>query len=146
MHKVLIAASLLALAACSAGAQTPPQPERGSMRGGMLAGADANHDGAVSRAEFDASRGARFVRMDANRDGALDASERPQWGARAGNGQDAGGAPMRGDANGDNLLSRAEYDAQAARMFARMDANHDGVVSAAELQAMAQARAQRRSQ
>ena len=141
MHKLLIALSLIALSACSAGAQAPPAPGRGA----MLGAADANRDGVVTRAEFSASRGARFSRMDANSDGALDASERPQWGrAQRANGET--GRAMRGDANGDNLISRAEYDAQAARMFDRMDRDHDGAIGAAEMQAMAEARAQRRSQ
>jgi hypothetical protein len=143
MHRLLIAASLVALSACSAGAQSPPAPGRG----GMMAGADANHDGRVTRAEFIASRGGRCARMDANRDGALDASERPQWGRRAqqANAEDAG-RPARGDANGDGLISRAEYDGQAARMFDRLDADHDGAISAAEMQAMREARAQHRAQ
>lgn len=56
------------------------KPARGSragaMRGGMLARADANQDGAIDRAEFRAAALARFDRADANHDGRIDAAER----------------------------------------------------------------------
>ena len=148
MHKLLIAAGLIAIAACSAEAQSPtqtppPLQERGQGRGGLLA-ADANHDGNITRAEFNAARAARFTQMDANHDGSLQDSERPQYGG--GQQASAPGGGMRGDTDHDGVLSRAEYDAQAARMFEHMDADSNGTITTAEMQAMAQRRADRQSQ
>lgn len=48
-----------------------PGPQRG-----MMAGADANKDGKISKAEFNAASDARFARMDANRDGKLSKEDR----------------------------------------------------------------------
>jgi len=135
MHKILIVAGLfLATASGAALAQ-----EHGP--GGMLAAADANHDGNITRAEFDAARGARFTQMDANHDGSLQATERPQWGGgdhAPPAGAPAGGPPpgMRADSNGDGVISRAEFDAQGAAMFTHMDADHNGSISQAEIDAM----------
>ncbi|NWG53914.1 MAG: hypothetical protein HXY28_09360, partial [Hydrogenophilaceae bacterium] len=75
MRTALLALPLaaLALAAVSFAEETPgaPQPRP------PLQAADADGDGAVSRAEFAAAHAARFARMDANNDGVIDASERP---------------------------------------------------------------------
>ncbi|HWK34944.1 hypothetical protein [Sphingomonas sp.] len=45
------------------------------------------------------------------------------------------GHPMRGDANGDGRLTRAEFLAGAEARFARIDTNHDGVLSRDERRA-----------
>lgn len=44
--------------------------------------------------------------------------------------------PMRGDTNGDGVVTRAEFLADAGQRFDRMDANKDGKIDAAERQAM----------
>lgn len=51
---------------------------RGGKRGGkrMMKLADANNDGAISRAEFDAAAKARFAKMDADKSGTITAEER----------------------------------------------------------------------
>lgn len=148
MHKFLIVAAALAAAACGpATAQNdqPPAQAQSEHQGGgggrrMLEAADANHDGSISRAEFNAAHAARFAEMDANHDGSLSQDERPQWGGRRGGGDasatPAANRPNRGDANGDGVISRAEYDAQGAQQFDRMDANHDGNITQDEMQAM----------
>lgn len=89
--------------------------------GGMLALLDANGDGKLSRAEFDAP----FERLDANRDGVLDEAEikaAPQGGGRL----------TRMAANNGGKVTRAQYDAP----FARIDTNSDGVIDATEMQAV----------
>jgi EF hand domain-containing protein len=136
MHRILIAAA--ALTALAAGGAIAQDSQGGGHFGQMLAMADANHDGVITRAEFDAARAARFTQLDADHNGALSTSERPQWGGA----RPAGTAERpRGDANADGSVSRAEWDAEGAHMFARLDANNDGAISQAELQA-AQARMQ----
>lgn len=45
----------------------------------------------------------------------------------------AGGAMMRADTNGDGVVSRAEFLAQAGERFDRMDANHDGKLAPDEM-------------
>jgi hypothetical protein len=141
MHKLVIGASAAAFALLTAIAAAQPAP--GGMRD-FLAQADANHDGAITRAEWDTARAARFAQQDANHDGVLEASERPHWGAPGAGQPHAGGPPPSGgerhpmmnpDTNGDGVISRAEYDAQSAAIFQRLDANGDGVISAAELAA-----------
>ncbi len=47
----------------------------GGPAGGGAPDPDANADGVVTRAEYDAFHGARFIRLDLNRDGRLLASE-----------------------------------------------------------------------
>jgi len=62
--------------------------------------------------------------------------------------QHAGHSPMhghgaiglRGDANGDGTLTRAELDAQVAKAFARLDANGDGKLDRADREAAAKQR------
>lgn len=137
MQKLLIAAAVSVAALTGVAAAQAP----GGGRMGMLEQADTNHDGTITRAEFDAARAAYFTQLDANHDGKLQASEQPHWGPPGG-APPAGGAPpgghdgMRGDANGDGVVTRAEYDAQSAHMFDRLDADHNGSISQAEIQAM----------
>src|SRR5262249_25408687 len=118
------------------GAATAQNANGGGGHEHWLADADSNHDGKISRAEFMAARDARFTQMDANHDGSLQANERPHWGGAAQNASATGGHGNRGDANGDGVISRAEYDAQGGRQFDRLDTDHDGFLSQAELQAM----------
>jgi EF hand len=136
MNKLLIATVAFAAMSGAAAAQAPGG-DHGP--GAMFAAADANHDGNITRAEFDAARGGHFTQMDANHDGSLSADERPQHGpppgAAPGGGDHAAHGP-RGDTNGDGVISRAEFDAQGADMFARLDADHNGAISQAEIQAM----------
>ena len=127
MHKrVLAACAAVALSAGIAAAQPAPA---GGMRE-FIAQADANHDGNITRAEWNAARAARFTAADTNHDGQLSGDERPHWGhpPGSGNGRDqppADGPPpgggahrgMNADTNNDGAISRAEYDAQSVAMF-----------------------------
>jgi hypothetical protein len=138
MHKLLIVAAALIAASCGAATAQNTTQNHGD-RQAWLASADTNHDGKISRAEFIAARGARFTQMDANHDGSLQASERPHWGDHDGAAAQSASTPAhanRGDANGDGVISRAEYDAQGGHQFDRLDTDHDGFLSQAELHAM----------
>jgi hypothetical protein len=144
MHKFLIAAGAAAFAVLAGAVAAQPAPGGGGP-GAFFAQADANHDGNITRAEWDAARAARFALLDANHDGKLTGDEIPHWGGHAGAAAAPNGGPppgggghhgmMNADANGDGVITRAEWDAQSAAIFQRLDANGDGVISAAELQA-----------
>jgi Ca2+-binding EF-hand superfamily protein len=109
---------------------------RGDALGRVLDSADANHDGLITRAEFQEARMRIFIRLDRNGDGYIDKS-------------DASGGPLRRrkveqviaglvsrlDKDGDGRISRAEFQSAPMVMFERADLNHDGVVDAQELAA-----------
>lgn len=124
----------------------PGGGRRGGMMGErMLARIDTNGDGMISKAENRAAVEARFARMDANGDGTLEASERGKRMGKGKRGGRRGGAlseadptapvvrGMRADANGDGVITRAEFDAEAAARFDRMDANKDGKIDKSEM-------------
>ena len=138
MRKILFAAvGFAALAgvgglALAQGNATPPRAGHHLFQG------DANTDGVLTRAEFDAARQARFAQQDANNDGQLTREE-----MRAGHGEGGhhgrgwgrrGGMHMlaRADANNDGNVTRDEYLAGPIASFDRLDANNDGVISEAE--------------
>lgn len=125
-----------------------PGGRGGGMGERMLARIDTNGDGMISKAENRAAAEARFARMDANGDGTIGADERGKgmgkWkrGGPRGAGMPEGGpGPMQGgkghgmraDANGDGVITRAEFDAEGAARFAAMDKNKDGKIEKAEL-------------
>jgi Ca2+-binding EF-hand superfamily protein len=138
MRKILIAAAGFAALAGAAGlaaAQDEDRPPHGPMA--MFQAADANHDGVLTRQEFDVGRDAHFAQMDSNRDGALSRDEmRAMRGLRGDHRWRHGGGmhSLRGaDANHDGSISRDEFLARPIEHFDRLDADHDGVISAAEL-------------
>lgn len=94
-----------------------------------LARADANRDGAITRAEFYAMRAAGFDRLDANHDGRLTSDEIQNSGRRS-------SQITAADANGDGHVGRGEFLSQPARGFNRFDANRNNVLEASELRAM----------
>ena len=136
-------------------AQTAPAPN-----------GDANGDGVMTRDEAMAQADARFDRMDANKDGKLTPDEmrprRPmgEAGATPPPPPADGAAPppppspgaggrgermfARLDTNGDGVIDREEFRAQAAQRFDRMDTNKDGKIDAAERQAARDAMGQMR--
>ncbi|MDE1917058.1 MAG: EF-hand domain-containing protein [Sphingomonadales bacterium] len=102
----------------------------------MFDEADANHDGRISRAEFQAARLARFARMDRNGDGVISREDftrliafRPQAASRI------EAMIAEGDLNHDGKVTREEMAHAPMRVFDMADANHDGYVDQAELAA-----------
>lgn len=104
-----LAASHLAFAQPGEG---PGDGPRGP-RAGLMAMADANKDGKLTKAELTAALEARFARLDVDKDGKLTAKDR-------------------------DALRQQRLDAR----FAELDTNHDGQISKAEFAAGYQARAQ----
>jgi len=97
---------------------------------------DANHDGAISRQEFNTRPDGMFDRLDTNHDGVISAQE--QQAAQQTMQQRIAERRVNRpnpDANGDGNISRAEWDAMGVAQFQRMDANHDGRVTREEAEA-----------
>lgn len=133
----LLATGLLAGAAFAAQQTSAPTPApQDRMSGGNpLKLADANNDGAVTKAEMLADVDARFAKLDANKDGKISKDERPSDGAGRGGRMmgrmmgridtDGDGAisldEQRADANKDGKLDQAERDAARDKMRARME-------------------------
>lgn len=150
----LIFSMLAALAAGPAFAQDAGSPQH------FMEQWDADADGTVSRAEAQAKRGEVFYMFDQNEDQALDAAEwalvaehmaaemEAKAGTGSGNGQGQGqghgggrgpGAVMHeamtpgfNDADGDGMVTEAEFLAATDRLFAGLDRNGDGQASAAD--------------
>lgn len=129
-------------------------PGQGRRRG-MMARLDADGDGKVTRAEFEAGVKDRFARFDLNNDGAITDDDLPPRmrgkdvlkgdGPMIGRGgmgrrhHRPGGRMMgkimrlrQADANNDGSISLDEAMAFANKRFARKDQNGDGVVDQAD--------------
>ena len=135
------AATLLFVVASPALAQTvapTADAPRGHGKVDFLKANDANTDGAVSRAEFDAQRTTDYSRDDTNRDGRVTEAEyvsafttRLDAELAARRAASVAQAHVRYgilDANKDAAMTRAEFDVSGTRMFTQLDTNGDGVV------------------
>jgi Ca2+-binding EF-hand superfamily protein len=102
----------------------------------LLAKADTNGDGVVSRAEFTAARARMFDRLDRNHDGYLSQDDKSRFSLRQnGNRDRLQQMILMLDKDGDGRVSRDEFVNSPSLLFERADANHDGVVDAQELAA-----------
>lgn len=113
---------------------------------------DANHDGEVTQAEFDAGRTARFKATDANGDGWLSDAEylaefEPRLDARLARSTKSAEDKLSDrqrevrqthvrfgvlDKDKDGKMTKAEYDASGARAFAQQDKDKNGKISDAD--------------
>ena len=99
-----------------------------------FAQADTNHDGRISRDEFLAGREARFARVDRNGDGFISDDDLPPFvRSHAGMMQKAHALEQAADLDGDDRVSRAEFQQAGERLFATADTNHDGAIDQAEM-------------
>lgn len=128
--------AVLAFAAPAFAEDSAPPQGHGKVE--FLRTYDADLDGAVSRAEFDAKRGEFYARTDANSDGVLSEAEYVgDYETRL----DAQLAALRQrqmdqahvrfgvmDSDHNESMSRAEYDASGAHSFSQLDTNGDGRV------------------
>ena len=92
---------------------------------------DSDRNGQFSLAEIDRAVEQMFNRADANHDGQISREE-----ARALHGDHGGSGALDGDANGDGVLTLAEFQAHAREHFSRADADHNGQLSMGEMEAM----------
>ncbi|MBI1361220.1 MAG: signal transduction protein [Alphaproteobacteria bacterium] len=147
MKKTALLALAFAVCACApAQAQTQPNGERLLER---MKDADANHDGAVTRAEFMTYRATQFDRLDRNHDGCFTPGDIPQRLAKrvtARTGVDPDQMISMLDKDGDGKVSKDEFVNGPTMLFDRVDANGEGKVTADELEAARAALAARASQ
>lgn len=138
--------TLLALSAVLAGsvstlAQAEGMDGRGPMPMLNFEAIDADNDGKITTAEFDAFKAAEFAKADTNADGQVSADE---LAAKHIADMTLRAADMaakmieRMDANADGQLSADEMaqGPRAPTMFERADADGDGAISKAEADAM----------
>lgn len=132
----LLALAALSLATPAALAQEAPAPGHSKLE--FLQTYDVDLDGVVTQAEYMARRGEAFARTDTGGDGLLDEAEYvSEYAVRL----DAELAAQRAaqirqahvrfgvmDGDRDGQMTRAEYEATAARTFQRLDTNGDGLV------------------
>lgn len=117
---------------------TPALAQQGERALASLAEADSNHDGEVSRAEFQAQRAVRFDRLDRNGDGRIAKDDLPARGAMQKRLMERM-APF--DRDRDGAVTRAEFAGGPTPAFDRIDADGNGMIDTTEL---ARARAARR--
>jgi len=131
MIKKYLPLAVLLLAALPAFAA--PDPESAPRRNTGMMRYDANKDGVVDRAEWDAGQEARFRQLDANNDGKLSKDEMFA-GRRADDRQLERQDRLfrRMDRDRDGFVSKAEFMAQADRNFTRCDLDKDGRITTAE--------------
>ncbi len=87
-------------------AYAQPGPQGGPRGGGMMAMADTNKDGKISKAELTAGLEARFAKMDVDRDGQITQKDRDAMRQQR---QDARFAALDTDKNGQ--ITQAEFTA-----------------------------------
>lgn len=105
-----------------------------------LRAADANGDGALTKAEFAAYRAQQFQRLDRDGDGYLtdaDTQQLKRFASRMPPGMEPGQMIARFDADGDGKVNEAEFANGPTPAFDAVDANGDGVATKAEFEAAA---------
>ena len=118
---------------------SPGHAQASASVGTAFDGADLNHDGQISRAEFVAARQQRFDRLDRNHDGVISNADFPR-GARNGRRWTRIDASIAvADANHDGVITREELAHAPTPIFDQADTNRDGYVSRAEADVARQA-------
>ena len=135
MRKTLLTAltlsALVAAGAASAadpGSARAPGTRHAEWRQQFFDKIDANHDGTISRAEYQAWVDGRFARLDANGDGIVDADEVATSQAAAERAQKHAERFVRHyDASGSGEVSKADFEAKEMQRFDRLGNGADAV-------------------
>ena len=110
---------------------TPALAQNKSSNGGLMAKLDANHDGSVSRGEYNAYRDGLFSQLDRNKDGSISKAEY----VRSGKGKAAREAEFKRISRSGDRVTKADWDADIVRLFAARDKNNDGALARTEVSA-----------
>jgi Ca2+-binding EF-hand superfamily protein len=99
----------------------------------LIQAADANADGDVTKAEFQAFRARQFSRLDRNRDGAISVSDVPaRLQKRVRDKLETEDVIAGFDLDGDKKVSRQEFEKGPTKIFDTYDTDADGVITRAE--------------
>lgn len=99
----------------------------------MIAAFDADADGKVTRAEFDAGLKHSFDAVDTSRQGWLGYIAYSDWQERWMGDRNTVPSPFEVDRDGDNKVSFAELAERFGLLFERFDADKNGVLERKEL-------------
>jgi len=124
------------------------------VHGGFLKSADLNKDGVIDQTEFQTTRDKWFADLDTNKDGFVTADELKAFGdkmhaewakkhadqadndkpdANKKHGDFTQHILARVDTDKDGKISKAEFDGEGAKMFAKLDENGDGKIAENEM-------------
>ncbi|MEO5625393.1 MAG: EF-hand domain-containing protein [Dokdonella sp.] len=101
-------------------ATTTRAGKRGQFRQRLFDQIDSNHDGVVSRAEYQAWVDSRFDTLDSNHDGRVDATEIAHSAATAERVQKRADGFVKRNGNGSSTVSKADFEAKAMARFQRL--------------------------
>jgi len=123
----LVSAQALPKATTGTPAAVPATPETTEAKPSRFDEIDTNHDGSISRDEFLAAEKKRFDEFDTNHDGKIDAKEiasSPPLMER--NIRTAERMVKQWDADGNGIVTAAEYKKSAEDRFAKQDKDGTG--------------------
>lgn len=129
MKRLIILSGILAAGLAAGAALAEEDSPSGPHGAAMWDELDADGDGRVTLGEMTEHQRAMFAEADADGDGAISKEEMKTHFQKRHGGMRA---KRLGDANGDGVVTRAEYDLRAAEHFDELDADHDGVISEEE--------------
>jgi hypothetical protein len=125
---LVAAGAAFAAPGSNAGTTPAPNAQPGQWRQQFFDKIDTNHDGTISRAEYQAWVDSRFAKLDTNGDGVVNADEvatSPMAAERVE--KRAQGFVKRYDTTGNGEVSRADFEAKEMQRFDRMSNGADSV-------------------
>lgn len=124
---ITVTAALLLTASAAAAFPDPAE---------MLAHADLNHDGQITRAEFRQVRALRYDELDRRHRGYISLDAYPRMAMMGGRAEAMLAMVQSLDLDHDGKVTRWEFDHGPTPVFDRADLNHDNVVTRPELAAV----------